>query len=265
MFTRLPAFPSCPRDATSPRHVAPRLASGLLAAALLAASLLPAPATAQSGTPPSSTSPSSTPPSTTPQSTPPMAGAAAPVTVDGAWTRATVDKQRSTGAFFGLTATQSTRLVAVESPAAEIVEVHEMALVDNIMRMRAVDAIPLEAGQRIELKPGGLHVMLIDLRKPVKVGDAIPLTLVFEDAQGRQTRQAIAATARPLTSGAGERTHDSAGHGTHGGHGAQGGDSGDSGAGDPGAHPAQGSHDGHGQHGATAKPGSHGAPVQPGR
>lgn len=177
-----------------------------LAAALLTASL--------AATPAAHAQPSGAAPATAP------AGVTGAVQVDNAWVRATVSKQRSTGAFFGLTSTQRTRLVAVESPAADIVEVHEMALADNIMRMRAIDAIALEPGQRVELQPGGLHVMLIDLRQPVQVGDAIPLTLVFEDEQGKRTTQAITATARPLTAG----SQDSpGGHAQPGGHGSAGG------------------------------------------
>lgn len=136
------------------------------------------------------------PASAAPAATPLPAGI---VTVDNAWTRATVGAQRSTGAFLGLTSTQPLKLVGVESAAANIVEIHEMALVDNVMRMRQIDAINLDPGQRVELKPGGFHVMMIDLRNPVKVGDTVAMTLVFEDDKGQRRTLPINATARPLT------------------------------------------------------------------
>ena len=85
-----------------------------------------------------------------------------------------------------LTAPAATRLVEVRSPVAGIVEVHEMRLEGDVMRMRAAPVLPLPAGQTVELKPGGYHVMLMDLNGPVKAGDAVPLTLVFEGADGKR-------------------------------------------------------------------------------
>ena len=197
-------------------------AAALLATGLLATTLLPLPAFAQGG----AASAPATPSSVTPSSAPSVKAATGePVTVDNAWVRATVSKQRSTGAFFSLASSRPMRLVAVESPAAEIVEIHEMALVDNIMRMRAVDVVPIVPGQRVELQPSGLHVMLIDLVQPIQVGDVVPLTLVFEDDQGRRTTQAVSATVRPLTATGSPNNHHGepgAGHGGHGGHGTQG-------------------------------------------
>jgi copper(I)-binding protein len=120
------------------------------------------------------------------------------VQVQDAWARATIGAQSATGAFMKLTAPQSTRLVEVRSSAAGIVEVHEMKLEGDVMRMRAVDALPLAAGQTVELKPGGYHVMLMDLKGPVKAGDAVPLTLVFEGADGKRFTQDVKAAARAL-------------------------------------------------------------------
>ena len=190
----------------------PLVAAALLATALLATSLVPLPAFAQAG---SASAPATSTPATS-------ATAAPAVTVDDAWVRATVSKQRSTGAFFNLASSRPMRLVAVESPAAEIVEIHEMALVDNIMRMRAVDAVPIAPGQRVELQPSGLHVMLIDLDKPIQVGDVVPLTLVFEDDKGQRTTQAISATVRPLTASGPQGGHRGGSEGGHGSHGAPG-------------------------------------------
>ncbi len=145
---------------------------------------------------------------------------AEPGVVASPWVRATVAKQRSTGAFLKLTARERVTLVAVESPSADIVELHEMALVDNVMRMRAVESIRLAPGQSVELRPGGYHVMLIDLRQQVKAGETVPLTLVFEDENGRRITQSVAASARSLAdSGKDDGGHGAMHHGQgHDGH-----------------------------------------------
>ncbi len=95
-------------------------------------------------------------------------------TVQDAWVRATVPQQKATGAFMKITAARPMKLVGVKSPAAPVAEIHEMRLQDNVMKMRPVDKLDLPAGQAVELKPGGYHVMLMDLAKPVKAGDTVP-------------------------------------------------------------------------------------------
>ena len=108
----------------------------------------------------------------------------AAVTVDGAWARASVQGQKATGAFMRLTAKEGARLVRAESPAAGLAEVHEMKMDGDIMKMRAVPALDLPAGKTVELKPGGYHVMLLDLKAPLMKDTSVPLTLVFQDAKG---------------------------------------------------------------------------------
>ena len=119
------------------------------------------------------------------------AQATAPVAVDGAWARATVQGQKATGAFMRLTAKDGARLVRAESPAAGVVEVHEMKMEGNVMKMRALPGLDLPAGQAVELKPGGYHVMLMDLKAPLAKGASVPLTLVFQDAKGVQSQQQV--------------------------------------------------------------------------
>ncbi|MBL0944159.1 MAG: copper chaperone PCu(A)C [Hydrogenophaga sp.] len=138
-----------------------------------------------------------------------------PVQVQDAWARATVANQSATGAFMKLTAPAATRLVEVRSPVAGIVEVHEMKLDGDVMRMRAVSALPLPAGQTVELKPGGYHVMLMDLKAPVKAGDSLPLTLVFEGADGKRLTQEVKATARAMAVTPPAPAAGAAGHGAH--------------------------------------------------
>jgi hypothetical protein len=109
--------------------------------------------------------------------------AQAQTTVKDAWVRGTVPQQKATGAFAQITSAKGGRLVSVSSPAAGIAEVHEMAMEGSTMKMRAVaGGLELPAGKTVELKPGGYHVMLMDLKQPLKAGDVVPLTLVIEGA-----------------------------------------------------------------------------------
>jgi hypothetical protein len=87
-----------------------------------------------------------------------------------------------------ITAKEPTKLVGASSPAAGTAEVHEMKMEDDVMRMRPAGAIDLPVGKAFELKPGGYHLMLQDLKGPLKAGSTVPLTLVFRDAKGAETR-----------------------------------------------------------------------------
>ena len=128
-----------------------------------------------------------------------MAAAAhAQVSVKDAWVRATVPQQKATGAFMQITAAQDAKLVEAKSPVAGIVEIHEMAMVNNVMKMRAVEGLGLPAGKAVELKPGGYHVMLMDLKGQVKEGDMVPLTLVVEGQDGKRQNIELKAPVRPL-------------------------------------------------------------------
>ena len=119
----------------------------------------------------------------------------AQVTVDGAWARATVPNQSATGAFMRLTTQKDVVLTGASSPVAGIVEVHEMWLDQGIMRMRAADRLALKAGQTIELKSGGLHIMMMDLKKQFKAGERVPLTLSFTASDGSVSTVEANATA----------------------------------------------------------------------
>jgi len=146
----------------------------------------------------------------------------AQVTIDDPWVRATVPQQNGTGAFMRLTSQSDTTLVQADSPVAKYVEVHEMVMENHVMKMREVPGVSLPAGQTVELKPGGYHIMLIDLHGQVKEGDQVPLTLTFEDAAGKRSEMDIQAPVRPLSTGAdghhGAHGKDDHGHGGHGGH-----------------------------------------------
>lgn len=111
------------------------------------------------------------------------------VVVTDAWARTSVQGQKATGAFMTLTAKKGTRLVGASSPVAGVAEVHEMKMEGDIMRMRAVAAgLDLPAGKAVELKPGGYHVMLLDLKTALPKDTTVPLTLVFKDAKGVESK-----------------------------------------------------------------------------
>ncbi|MFV8825997.1 copper chaperone PCu(A)C [Thauera sp. WH-2] len=120
------------------------------------------------------------------------------LTVTEPWVRATVPQQKATGAFMHLRSDADVRLVAAESPVAGVVEIHEMSMQNDVMKMSPISGLDLPAGQDVELKPGGYHVMLMDLRQQVKVGDEVPLRLVIERRDGSRESVDVVAPARPL-------------------------------------------------------------------
>jgi copper(I)-binding protein len=135
----------------------------------------------------------------------------AQVTVKDAWVRATVPQQKSTAAFMTLSSATGSRLVSVSTPLTPVAEVHEMAMQDNVMRMRRIPGLELPPGASVELTPGGYHVMLLDLSQQVKAGDTVPLTLVFEGKDGKRETQQVAAPVRALNAAA----SPAAAHGDH--------------------------------------------------
>ena len=126
--------------------------------------------------------------------------ALAQVTVREPWVRATVAQQKATGAFMQVVSAAGGRLVSASSPVAGVVEIHEMAMDGNVMKMRAIAGLDLPAGKAVELKPGGHHVMLMDLKQGLQAGQSVPITLVVEGAGGRRETVQVSATVRPLAS-----------------------------------------------------------------
>jgi copper(I)-binding protein len=123
-----------------------------------------------------------------------LAGAQTRVT--DAWVRGTVPQQAATGLYAQITSTQGGRLVAASSPIAGVVEIHEMAMDGDVMRMRAVPGIALPAGQPVALQPGGYHVMLLALRQALRAGATVPVTLVIEGADGKRETVEVRAQVR---------------------------------------------------------------------
>lgn len=123
------------------------------------------------------------------------------VDVKNAWARSTVPGQKGTGAFMTLTSKDTLTLVGASSPAAGVTEIHEMKMEGDVMKMRALPkGLDLPAGKPVELKPGGFHVMLMDLKGPLAKETTLPLTLLFKDAKGVESRLELklpVATAAP--------------------------------------------------------------------
>ena len=127
------------------------------------------------------------------------APALAQTTVSEPWVRGTVAQQTATGAFMQITSTGGGRLVSVSTPAAGIAEIHEMKMEGSTMQMRALpQGLPLPAGKAVEFKPGGYHLMLLNLKAPLKAGDSVTLTLVVESANGKTETLHVKAPVKAL-------------------------------------------------------------------
>ncbi len=125
---------------------------------------------------------------------------AANISVTDAWARATMPGQPVSGAYMRIQADADARLVGVSSSVVPRVEVHEMSMDGGVMRMREVKTIDLPKGKTVSLQPGGFHLMLMNLKKPIAAGDVIPLTLTVESGGKRQTVE-VKAEARAMGGG----------------------------------------------------------------
>jgi len=143
------------------------------------------------------------------------------VTVSEAWARATPGGAKTGAAFLKVTAkADSDKLIDARSSVAEHVELHDHIHENGVMHMRRVDAIEVPAGKTVTLQPGGYHLMLMNLKQPLKAGETIDLTLVFEKAG----EVAVTANVQPIgAKGPGSESghghshgHGDAGHGEHG-------------------------------------------------
>lgn len=139
------------------------------------------------------------------------------IEVKNAWARATVPGQQATGAFMTLTAAQGAKLVGVAS-AVGVAQVHEMKMEGGVMKMNQVKGgLSLPAGKAVELKPGGYHVMLMDLKAPLVKDSTVPLTLIFMDDRGLESRlvlKVLVAASAPHAAQEKQATMDHSMHGT---------------------------------------------------
>lgn len=129
------------------------------------------------------------------------AAAQSKVEVTNAWARATAPAQKVGAIYLDLRSTTPARLISAASAVASRVEIHNMKMENNVMKMYPVEAIDLPAGQSVRLAPGGYHVMLIDLKRDLVKGDTVPVTLTIEQSnKARQTLE-VRAEVRDMIGG----------------------------------------------------------------
>lgn len=113
------------------------------------------------------------------------------VKIEGAWARATAPGQEVAAAYMKLTSAEDLTVVKVESPAADFVEIHKMSMNNGTMEMRMLEELKLPAGQTVKLEPGGFHLMLIDLKKPLQDGAQVHFNLHLKDGKGKTSLQSV--------------------------------------------------------------------------
>ncbi len=113
------------------------------------------------------------------------------IAVDHAWARATPGKSDIGAAYVTIHSPTADRLVAASTPVAKKAELHTMEMSGMVMKMRPIAGIDIPAGQSVSLAPGGMHIMLMGLKQPLKAGQSFPLTLTFEKAGARTVNVAV--------------------------------------------------------------------------
>ncbi len=130
-----------------------------------------------------------------------LAGAADNVTVQDPYVRLAPPNAPATGAFMVIknSGDKDVKVVKADNPASKVTELHNHINDGGVMKMRPVAAIEVKAKGEAVLKPGGLHVMLIDLKAPMKEGDSVPITLTFDDGSSKQVdAKVVRPTANPM-------------------------------------------------------------------
>ncbi|HSI24859.1 MAG TPA: copper chaperone PCu(A)C [Methylotenera sp.] len=114
------------------------------------------------------------------------------VAITDAWARANAPGQKVGAAYMTLLSTQDSTMIKAEADIAGSVEIHSMNMENGVMKMRMLEELPLKADKAEKLAPGGFHLMLFDLKKPLTAGENVNFTLSFKDATGNITKQQIA-------------------------------------------------------------------------
>ena len=107
------------------------------------------------------------------------------------WVRANAPGQSVGAAYMTLLSAQDSTMIKAEADIAGSVEIHSMKMEDGVMKMRMLEELPLKAGKAEKLAPGGFHLMLFDLKKPLTAGENVNFTLSFRDAAGNTTQQQV--------------------------------------------------------------------------
>jgi periplasmic copper chaperone A len=121
------------------------------------------------------------------------------VTVKEPWVRATLDGQKTTGAFMKLSSTKNMQLVSVKSSVAKMLEIHQMKMEGDVMKMRSVRSLAVKANETLALNPGGYHIMMKDLNQKIEAGQSVPLTLTLKDENKKLQIIKVIAIARSMS------------------------------------------------------------------
>ena len=116
--------------------------------------------------------------------------------ITNAWVKTTVPGSHVSAAYMSIKSAKPLKLVKAESTVAGLAEIHNMSMKDGVMEMKAMDVVDIPANKLVEFKPGGLHVMLMNVAKPINPGDKVPLVLIFEGADKKPIIVKLDATAQ---------------------------------------------------------------------
>jgi copper(I)-binding protein len=97
-----------------------------------------------------------------------------------------------------VTSSEDAKIVEARSPIAQSTEIHQSTLKDGVNHMHPVDTVALPAGKAVELKPGGYHMMLMGIAKPVTAGAKVPIELTIEDRKGKRSKVQVQADVKAL-------------------------------------------------------------------
>jgi periplasmic copper chaperone A len=112
------------------------------------------------------------------------------------WARATKAGQKVSAAYMELETSESVTITKVESPVAKSVEVHSMTNDKGVMKMRKLDRLELPAGTSVKFAPGGLHLMLMGLTKPLKPGETVVIKFTLQGAGKKESSLQVDAAVR---------------------------------------------------------------------
>ena len=130
------------------------------------------------------------------------------VQIENAYTRATVPGQQVAGGFMKIeNKGAADQLISASSPVSGEVQLHEMAMEGNVMKMRQVKDIPVPAGGAVELKPGGLHLMFMNIKAPLAAGETVPVKLKFAKAGEVEVKMPVNAMGNPSAGHGGAMKH----------------------------------------------------------
>lgn len=130
------------------------------------------------------------------------------VQIENAYTRATVPGQQAAGGFMKIeNKGAADQLVSASSPVAGEVQLHEMTMDGNVMKMRQVKDIAVPAGGAVELKPGGMHLMFMNIKAPLTAGETVPVKLKFAKAGEVEVKMPVNAMGNPGAGHGGAMKH----------------------------------------------------------